>query len=265
MDLRQRIFAAAAGTVMLLVPVLLWAQESSRSGSAADDWRGLLGLGFLFGLKHALDADHLVAISAIVGENRRTRGAAAVGLWWGIGHTLSLLAAGIAVLLLRLRIPPSVENALEMGVAAMIVVLGGRVVVRILGRSATLRFARHRHGAIEHTHPHIRFTDPARRDHTTPRRSPGMRSLLIGIIHGLAGSAALMLLVLAQISEPALGLLYILVFGLGSVIGMMVMSTLFWLPFLATASRFGRLETGLRLAAGLGSVAFGVGMMVERI
>jgi cytochrome c biogenesis protein CcdA len=231
----------------------------------AEGWTGLLGLGFLFGLKHALDADHLVAISSIIGENRRTRGAAAVGLWWGIGHTLSLLAAGIAVLLLRLEIPPGVENGLEIGVAAMIIVLGGRIVVRILGRSAALRFARHRHGTIEHIHPLLRFTDPTRHDHTTPRRSPGMRSLLVGIIHGLAGSAALMLLVLAQISEPALGLLYIIVFGLGSVVGMMAMSTLFWLPFLATASRFGRLETGLRLAAGIGSVAFGILMFVEHL
>jgi len=256
---------AALLCVMAVVPLMLVAAPEGMPPLADNSTLAVLGFGFLLGLKHALDADHLVAVSAIVGERKSIRGAAVVGGLWGLGHTASLLAAGIIIIVLRPELPASLAPSLELLVAVMIVFLGAGLLVKIARHGgATIHTHPHRHGGLTHTHPHIHYGDGhgEKEGHHHPLRV-GRKPFFVGLVHGLAGSASLVLLVLAEIPEPALGLLYILVFGIGSVGGMLAMSTLFALPYAALAQRFRRAELGLRVSAGLLSIAFGAYMIYE--
>jgi ABC-type nickel/cobalt efflux system permease component RcnA len=222
----------------------------------------VLGLGFLFGLKHATEVDHVVAVSAIVSEQRSVLRSALVGGLWGVGHTASLVIVGGVVLALRITIPESVSNWLEFGVALMIIGLGMSAIVRALrGRS---RVHMHQHSHDDVTHIHIHFheqgTEHARpvNSHSHAIKRVGIKPLLVGAMHGLAGSAALTLLVLTQIESTALGLLYLGVFGVGSILGMLLMSGLIGLPFALTTRRLGTMHYGLQTGAGMLSVAFGL-------
>jgi len=235
---------SGSGTAQLLV--LAWVALGSLPTGV------VLLQGFVLGLRHALDADHLAAVSTIVGERQSWLSSSLVGGLWGIGHTLSLLVAGAAVIFLRVRISERWERTLEFGVGLMLVGLGARALVALLrGRRM------HQRG---HLHPHI---------HQAGAPSPsglgvGKRPLLIGMVHGLAGSAALLLLVLGSISSPAVGLIYIAIFGLGSVGGMMLMSSLIGLPFHLTASRFRNLHLAARTLAGLFSLTCGLLIIYEK-
>ncbi len=227
----------------------------------------LLGIGFALGLKHATEADHLVAVATIVSEQRSVWRSSLVGALWGVGHTAALLAVGQLVLFLRVTIPPRVAALLEFGVALMIVLLGTRVLYFLLRDRRRLHTHTHRHGARVHTHLH--FHDEQDEHQPAAPHPPrharhglsGLRPLLVGAVHGLAGSAALTLLILTEVvrgGSRALGLSYLLLFGAGSVGGMLLMSTLISLPFALTAARFERINTPVRLVAGLASVAFGL-------
>ncbi len=224
----------------------------------------VLALGFALGIKHALDADHLVAVSTIVSERKGLRGSSLVGAVWGLGHTASLLAVGLAVIALHAQIPERVAQAMEFGVAVMLVGLGLNLLRKLLS-GATFHAHPHRHGGCWHLHPHLHEA----RGHGGPDAPSdshhalrvGKRPFLIGMVHGLAGSAALMLLVLATIPSRALGFAYIGVFGLGSVGGMLVMSTLIGLPFAVTAHRFERLNAAVQALAGGFSVGLGLWLM----
>jgi ABC-type nickel/cobalt efflux system permease component RcnA len=227
-----------------------------------------LGLGFLLGLKHATEADHLVAVSTIVSEQRSVSRSALVGAMWGVGHTAALLAAGVLVILLEVAIPERVAAALEFCVALMIIFLGSRVLFLALRRQPHVHVHAHTHDG--HTHTHLHFherTDghPATAAHAPPHERHGglrgWRSLFVGVVHGLAGSAVLTLFVLTEVVKSgsrALGLAYLLIFGVGSVGGMVLMSALISLPFVLTASRFARVDAPVRLLTGLFSVAFGL-------
>ena len=215
----------------------------------------LLGLGLAFGLKHALDADHLAAVATLTSESRTLRQSSFIGAVWGLGHTAALLAAGIVVLFLDLQISPQLTALLELGVAAMLIGLGGRALWRML-RGGWLHVHLHRHGGRVHLHPHVHAPgEPAhvQQDHHG-------RSFAIGVVHGLAGSGALMLLVAASTPSPWLGLAYIASFGLGSIGGMITMSALVSLPALATTERFSNLNWAVRCIAGLLSIAAGAGL-----
>lgn len=217
----------------------------------------ILGLGFVLGLRHALDVDHLAAVSALVSQRGGLWRSSLIGAVWGLGHTAALLGAGVAVIALHAEIPPGVAQALELGVAAMLVGLGLNL-LWTLWRGGTIHLHAHDHGGRHHVHPH-RHEDA--RDAGGPHHHAvrtGRRPFLVGMVHGLAGSAALMLAVLATIPSPAVAIAYILVFGVGSVGGMMVMSTLLGLPLALASARFARAELALRAAAGLGSVAIGL-------
>jgi sulfite exporter TauE/SafE len=195
-----------------------------------------LGLGFLLGLKHATEADHLVAVSTIVSEQRSMRKSAIVGFLWGIGHTSSLLVAGIAVIVMGIVIPQRVADLLEFGVAIMIIALGCRLVWRT---------------QTAHTHPH----------HHDALKRIGWKPVMIGVVHGMAGSAALTLLILTEVvhgHSPLLGIGYLLIFGVGSILGMLSMSAMISLPFVYGAGWSHRLDRPLRLTAGVGSAVFGV-------
>jgi len=223
----------------------------------------VLGFGFLLGLKHATDADHLAAVGTIVSERKSLWSSALIGGVWGLGHTISLFLAGIFVLLLDFQISERTERILEFGVGIMLTLLGLNVIIKLF-KGGKIHFHRHEHGAREHVHPHIH--EAAREDapHTHHGLEFSPRALVIGMIHGLAGSAGLMLLVLPTIESKSVGLLYIVIFGIGSIGGMMLMSFLVGLPFHLTAGRFNRFNHILQSVAGLASIAFGLMIIYEK-
>ena len=227
----------------------------------------LLFLGFGLGLKHATEPDHLAAVSTIVSDRKSVWSSSIIGALWGVGHTVSLLIAGILVIWLRFEISERLANALEFCVALMLIALGLDT-LRKLHRGGQLHWHVHEHGGLKHAHPHVH--DEASAHSTEPESSKthhglklAKRPLIVGMIHGLAGSGALMLLILSTVSSRAVGITYILVFGLGSIGGMMIMSMLFGLPFHFTANRFARFDRALRLAAGVFSLGFGCFLAYE--
>jgi sulfite exporter TauE/SafE len=213
---------------------------------------GTLALGLVLGLKHALDADHLVAVSTIVGRERSIWKSSLVGAVWGAGHTASLFVAAIAVILLRWTISPRAAAGMEMAVGAMLVLLG----LDLFRRLMRGEIAAHSHDPLRggHAHPGGRSAAPV------SGSSPGVgkRPFFIGLVHGLAGSAALMLFVLSTISDPWLGVLYVVVFGAGTIAGMLVMSTLLGLPLVLAQRTVSGLAGKMQFLAGVGSVGFGV-------
>jgi ABC-type nickel/cobalt efflux system permease component RcnA len=232
----------------------------------------VLGLGLVFGLKHATEVDHVIAVSTIVSEHRKLSRAALVGGLWGVGHTASLMLVGIVVLLLRVAIPESVANWLEFGVALMIIGLGAHAFLRALRRRSDIHLHKHQHDGDDVAHAHVHFHEPGAEAHDTSHgrqhahaaathshaiTSIGLKPLLVGAMHGLAGSAALTLLVLTQINSAAIGLLYLTIFGVGSIFGMLIMSGLIGLPFALSARRFNGIHYGLQALAGVVSIAFG--------
>jgi sulfite exporter TauE/SafE len=223
----------------------------------------VLGFGFMLGLKHATDADHLAAVGTIVAERKSLWSSALIGGVWGLGHTISLFLAGVFVLLLNFEISERTERALEFGVGIMLTFLGLNVIRKLL-KGGRLHFHAHDHGAREHVHPHLHEAAVADEPHTHHGLSFSPRALVIGMIHGLAGSAGLMLLVIPTIESKTVGLLYIVVFGIGSIGGMMLMSLLVGLPFHLTAGKFNRFNYLLQSVAGLASVALGLLIIYEK-
>jgi MFS family permease len=217
----------------------------------------VLTFGFVLGLKHAVEVDHLAAVSTIVSERKSLLSSLLVGGLWGVGHTISLLIAGILVIVLHVQISERMALFLEFMVGLMLVALGANA-LRKLWRGGHLHLHVHQHGGRAHIHPHIHDGKPETDTHTHHGLRPGMRPLVVGMVHGLAGSAALMLLVLSTIEAPLIGLLYIVVFGLGSIGGMMLMSALVSLPLYLTATRFTRANLMMRGLAGLFSLSFGL-------
>lgn len=228
----------------------------------------LLGLGLVFGLKHATEVDHVVAVSTIVSEHRNVWQSALVGGLWGAGHTAALLIVGVGVLVFRVAIPPSVAGWLEFGVALMIIGLGVLAVVRVVRKRADIHLHRHSHDGQSHIHIHFHehgtehasaaasHSSQASHSHAISRR--GFKPLLVGAMHGLAGSAALTLLVLTQIQSVWLGLLYLALFGIGSTFGMLLMSGLIGLPFAFSGRRLTKVNYGLQTVAGSLSIIFGL-------
>ena len=233
----------------------------------------LLGLGLVFGLKHATEVDHVVAVSTIVSEHRNVFRSALVGGLWGLGHTASLVVVGMLVLGFRVAIPLQVANWLEFGVALMIIALGVLALARVLRKRSDVHLHRHTHDGQSHVHlhfheqgtKHARAAAPAAPDsfssassHSHAISKLGFKPLLVGAMHGLAGSAALTLLVLTQIQSVSMGLLYLAMFGLGSTLGMLLMSGLIGLPFALSARRLSGFNYGLQTVAGGLSIALGL-------
>jgi ABC-type nickel/cobalt efflux system permease component RcnA len=228
-----------------------------------------LWLGFLLGLKHAIEADHVVAVTTIVSEQRSIWRSAIVGALWGVGHTISLLIAGIVVILLRVAIPEYIATWLEFAVALMIIGLGTRILYLVLINKQHVHVHKHTHHGRSHTHLHFHEDESShdpleRRDKEHENhfiRITGWKPIIIGMVHGLAGSAALTLLVLTNVisgGSSAMGLAYLFIFGIGSIGGMIGMSTLIGLPFVFTARNFEHINRPVRLIAGIASIAFGI-------
>src|SRR5712691_706378 len=220
------------------------------------------GVGFVLGLRHALDPDHVVAVTTLASQKIGLRRTSLVGAFWGLGHALSLGLAGGVILALRLTVPPAASHALEALVAVMLVVLGTLALRRALRWK--LHAHPHRHDGTTHVHFHAH-----RREETQVHRHPhplqgGLRPFLVGLVHGLAGSAGLALLALAAAPTLAAGAAYLVVFAVGSIAGMLVLSALMRLPLAYLEARYTAFHRGVQLAAGLASVAFGVCVVVQR-
>lgn len=218
----------------------------------------LLSLGFLLGLRHALNADHVVAVSTIVAQTKRLTKAALVGTLWGLGHTLTLSIVGVFVLFGKLAIPESLAHGAEFLVGLALIWLGAATLWRL--HRQRVHVHRHAHGSEEHVHFHQHAEGP---EHAHEHPRLGWKPLLVGMIHGLAGSAALMLLVLGTVRSELAGLLYIAVFGVGSIGGMLLVSLALGLPIVWTARSLVRAHQAIALTAGLASIAFGLWLIIE--
>jgi ABC-type nickel/cobalt efflux system permease component RcnA len=226
-----------------------------------------LALGFLLGLRHALDADHVAAVATLATGTRSLGRTVAQGVAWGAGHTLTLMLFGGAVLVAGAVVPEQAARWLEMAVGVMLVLLGADALRRL--RRERIHFHAHRHAdRVAHFHAHSHRGesaphDPQRHEHAHPPGFPA-RALIVGMVHGMAGSAALVLLSLEALRSPAWGLVYIAVFGVGSILGMALLSVAIALPLRLTSRRLGRAYQGLSATVGLATVMLG-GWIVVRI
>lgn len=222
----------------------------------------IIFLGFFWGMRHAMDPDHVVAVTTIVSRQRSIKQAALIGVLWGLGHTLTIFLVGSAIILFGLVIPPRVGLTMELSVGLMLILLG------ILNLSGILQwltesFTPSKLSAQSHPERHgpaETATPVGWLDKTFGRLGlyQILRPLAVGIVHGLAGSAAVALLILPTIRVPFWAVAYLLVFGLGTVAGMMLITAAIAVPFAASSPRFGRLNRGLSLASGVISLAFGL-------
>lgn len=219
-----------------------------------------LALGLILGFRHALDPDHVVAVSTIVGEYRNPFRSFWVGISWGLGHTTTLFIVGIVIIALRLAIPERLILIFEGAVALMLVGLGVQVIYSI--RKKKVHQHNHGHEEDDHSHFHSPAENPA--DSTEHHESKGIgrpffrtKSYVIGTVHGLAGSAALTLIILASIESTLAGLGYILLFGLGSVLSMGVVTIFISFPFVFSANRSANLNRYIKMVAGVFSILFG--------
>jgi hypothetical protein len=220
-----------------------------------------LGLGFALGLGHALDADHVVAVSTLVSQDRGVLRSCLRGAFWGLGHTVALLVAGAAVFAFKVQISPGVERAIETAVGVMLILLGGHVLFRTLG-AVSLHRHEHFHGGASHSHLHVHVGDRDEHGHLHLWRGAS-QPLLIGLLHGVAGSGALVLLALASLPSPAAALAYILVFGVGSTAGMLALSGMIGVPFAVAAGRSRTLALVLRTIVGGASLLVGASMVAR--
>ena len=202
--------------------------------------------GLALGVQHSFDGDHIVAVSAIVSRSKSLERSALLGTLWGTGHTTALLIVGIAVLIFRISIPKSAENLFEALAGAALVAIGIFVIVNV--RRMHPHGHRHKHGSTKHAHEHDHGIEPEHHQHHV--------TFLVGTIQGLAGSAGLMLVILSTINSITIGLAYILFFGIGSIIGMVMMATLMSLPHLKT-STFPDINKLLSSVAAIASIGFG--------
>jgi high-affinity nickel-transport protein len=245
----------------------------------------IVALGLFLGMRHATDPDHVIAVSTIVSQHRNVRWAALIGAFWGVGHTLTVFAVGACIILFDLVIPPRAGLSMELSVALMLIILG------IMNVASFVRFARerkleqasgaavvhshvHAHGDYLHSHAHGH--EPEQHPHAADQtplawldRALGsirvyrpIRPFLIGVVHGLAGSAAVALLVLTTIRNSYWAVAYLLVFGEGTIVGMMLitmsLASTFWL--IGGSPRW---SYRLRIASGLLSLAFGFVLLYQ--
>jgi len=241
----------------------------------------VLAIGFFLGMRHATDPDHVIAVSTIVSRERTIAKAGLIGMLWGVGHTATILAVGTAIILFGLAIPARLGLTMEFSVGLMLILLGA------LNLSGAMKWVGekfapshpplfgehvhvHGHGAHVHFHRHIH--GPGEEHHGASLLLPhwlrapfarlglyySLRPLLIGIVHGLAGSAGVALLVLGTIREPRWAVFYLLVFGVGTIAGMMLITAAIAVPFSLASYKMVWLHRGLVTGSGLLSFTFGL-------
>jgi len=210
-----------------------------------------LVLGLLLGLRHAFEPDHLAAISTLV-EARGRRSTAVIGACWGLGHAIALLVVGSLLAAFEMRLPSALASAFEIVVAAMLILLGARAFARArrLGTTGGAPAAHRHHGALVHAHAGV-----IEHVHVGPWTF-AWRPLLVGLVHGLAGSGALTALVMAKLPTLPARLAYIALFGAGSIAGMAALTGVAGWQ-LARVRPQARLARGLSFATGTLSVGLG--------
>lgn len=219
----------------------------------------ILSLGFVLGIRHALDADHLAALSTVLAERPTVQASTSIGFFWGLGHTIMLLCVGTLLLALNLTIPEVMANVFEFAVGVMLVLLGLSLARRIYREQWHLHA--HEHGGRPHVHLHSHHVQS---DHRHGHWYQGsLRPLLIGMAHGLAGSAALMLVVLSTVTGVGQGIGYIVVFGIGSILGMVGVGAVLSLPVVYSVTVGPRAYWMVQGLACLASIGLGVLMMVR--
>jgi ABC-type nickel/cobalt efflux system permease component RcnA len=219
---------------------------------------GVLGLGFLLGMQHALEADHIAAVSSIAARRSDIRDIVKHGLTWGLGHTLTLFVFAGAAILIGHAIPAQVARPLEIAVGIMLVGLGTHVLWRLW--RDRVHFHQHGHGDGTkhiHVHSHTNEAIPHQKSHHLHQHGFRWRSLLVGLMHGMAGSAALLVLAVSQVTNPAYGVFYVLLFGIGSMLGMGALSVVIAVPLAVSARWLTWANHGLQGAVGLGTIAIG--------
>lgn len=221
-------------------------------------------LGFVMGVRHAFEADHLAAVASLATRSRSLRSGVLQGAAWGLGHTMTLLLLGGTCRLLGQAVPERWAIGLELLVAVMLLVLGVDVLRRIKRERVHVHVHRHGDGTRHwHAHQHAPEAahDPSRHEHVHPAHHLPPRALVVGLVHGLAGSAALLLLTLQSV--PSLWLAYIALFGAGSILGMAVLSAAIMVPLQAASHRVTRLQNGLEAVVGLTTLALGLGVIYQ--
>lgn len=241
----------------------------------------IIAIGLALGMRHATDADHVIAVTTIVSREHRIRHAVLIGALWGVGHTLTICIVGAAIIVFKVVIPPGIGLAMELCVGLMLVLLG------VLNLTGALKWVTVRlmPAWAEHSqiHPerapsensHRRFASDLAGSEGDGDKSLGwfdrnlgrlgiyqiLRPLLVGIVHGLAGSAAITLLVLATIRNPYWGIAYLLVFGIGTIVGMIAVTAVVALPVTYTTMRLPRLNQSFVVASGL--LSLGLGLLIS--
>lgn len=227
----------------------------------------VLGMGLLLGMHHALEADHVAAVSSVVSRKKGWRSISWHGAVWGLGHTLTLLLVAGTCILLKTSLDEKVAERLEFAVGAMLVGLGAHVLWRLWRDRVHFGVHRHADGTQHmHAHSHAHDAHQAHRhsahDHEHPERIP-WRTLLVGTMHGMAGSAALVVLAASSIDSPLAGLAYVLLFGVGSIIGMAVLSAIIAVPLTWTANSLTLANRALQACIGILTIGVGLHVMFE--
>jgi ABC-type nickel/cobalt efflux system permease component RcnA len=225
---------------------------------------GILGLAFLLGMQHALEADHIAAVSSIAARRDNVADIVKHGLTWGLGHTVTLFAFAGAALAVGQAIPDNLARPIETAVGVMLVGLGGHVLWRLWRDRVHFHKHRHEDGTLHiHAHSHAGETVAHARALHSHVHGFRWRTLLVGLMHGMAGSAALLVLVVAQAPSVAVGLGYVALFGLGSMIGMGALSTVIAVPLALSARWLTSANQGLQGAVGLITMAIGLRTILE--
>lgn len=214
----------------------------------------ILSIGFVLGLRHALDPDHVVAVSTIASRTGCLIKAVKAGIYWGIGHTLILFVVGMVLMGLGVTVPQTLSLFLEMGVGVMIVILGWAAIQSF--RRKKVHLHNHRHNGEAHVHFHSHEKEVAHQHiHVSSTRQ---KSFVVGMIHGFAGSGAMVLLIASMVDTLTEAALYILVFGGGTVFGMLICAFLMALPFIAVSKYSIDLERVVGMSVGVASIGFGM-------
>ena len=225
---------------------------------------GILSLGFLLGMQHALEPDHIAAVSSIAARHTHVGDIVKHGLTWGLGHTLTLFLFAGAAILLGHAIPETVAQPIETAVGVMLVGLGAHVWWRLW--RDRVHFHTHSHGdGMTHFHAHCHAGDILPHVRAAHSHAHGFRwrTLLVGLMHGMAGSAALLVLTVSQAPNPVIGLGYVALFGVGSMIGMGVLSSVIAVPLAASARWLTWANRGLQMAVGAVTIAIGIHSIIE--
>ncbi len=246
---------------------------------------GIALLGLLLGMRHATDPDHVIAVTTILSRERRLMTAARIGVVWGLGHTLTVLLVGATIIVFKIAIPTRLGLAMEFAVAVVLILLGAgaaaslmrKFAARVRGTSSdhedlVVHAHSHAHAGAVHSHPHVHIGtgengyDSIHHDHRIPAdklpafgsRRPLLKSFGVGLVHGLAGSAAIALLVLSAIPQPLWATLYLAIFCAGTIIGMGLITAAIATPFVVASRKVSWLHQGLVTGSGLLSFGFGL-------